>query len=100
VVSPDCPTILWGSDPHRMLLSDIAELDGTVQVDMPIIDVISGEIVWTKLLSGSLEDFTYLAASFAQSILEHLGLPIDHSTIVKIKKQQKAKLGGSPGPLR
>jgi hypothetical protein len=53
----------------------------------------SGETVWTKHLSGSLEDLSYFAARFAQSILEHLGLPITHSTIVKIRKPQKAKLG-------
>jgi TolB-like protein len=76
-----------------VILGDIAELDGEAQVDLRMIDAASGETVWTKHLSGSLEDYSYFAACFAQSILEHLGLPIDHSTIVKVKKPQKARLG-------
>ncbi len=70
---------------------NIADLNGTATIDLHMVDVLSSQVVWTSQLDGSFADYNYFVGNFVRSILEHLSLPISHSTRAKLKQRHKTK---------
>jgi TolB-like protein len=83
--------VLEESEPaaRYVLSGDIADQDGTVSVKLRLVDALSAQGIWTMQWAGDLADYNLAVESLAHSILEHLGLSMDHRTGAKRERKQK-----------
>jgi len=68
-----------------LVFGEIAEVDKELLIDLRMVDLASAEVVWTEEISASISNYDYITGYFTQSILKHLDLPVDETTVAKVE---------------
>jgi hypothetical protein len=68
-----------------LVFGEIEDVDKELLIDLRMIDVVSAKVVWTEEISAKISNYDYITGYFSQSILKHLDLPVDESTVAKVE---------------
>lgn len=84
-----------------IIFGDIIDMADNLLISVRMADVTTGEIFWEDNLSAKLENYDYIGAYFAQSIVSELNLAVDDDIIAKVEsktvKDEKAIVALSEG---
>ena len=67
-----------------IVLGDIIDLVEALLISVRLVDVTSGEIILTEEITGKIENYDFIGAYFAKSVLTQFGAEIFESTEQKI----------------
>lgn len=72
-----------------LVFGEIIDMDGEVLISLRMVDIESTEVVWNEQIVAHLSSYDYITGYFTISILKHLGLAVDPSTIAKVGLKEK-----------
>jgi TolB-like protein len=68
-----------------LVFGEIIDMDKEVLISLRMVDIESTMVVWNEQVVARITNYDYITGYFTASILEHLGLPVPSSTIVKVE---------------
>ena len=68
-----------------LVFGEIVDMDKEVLISLRMIDVESTKVVWTEKVIAKISNYDYITGYFTQSILKHLDLAVDESTVAKVE---------------
>ena len=72
-----------------LVLGELIDIISSFLISVRMVDVTTGEVIWQKELSESLDSYDYIGAFFADAIAAEIGIDASEDTAGKIRKPVK-----------
>jgi TolB-like protein len=68
-----------------LVFGEIVDMDAEVLISLRMVDIESTKVVWNEQIVARISNYDYITGYFTQSILQHLGLSVERTTVAKVQ---------------